>query len=154
MLDRSKSSARRAADVESSVGVGRVSAVSIPLERATSLVVGVEAAGQHRVEQREHQRPVVAPRPGRLTVRARRPEDHARGGSGWPELIRHADCVANEMPPDGAGQSLGELTAWGGAVESRPEERGRGMTAPTPVLRYKPIGRVIRITHRNQATPK
>ena len=105
---------RRPTDVEQAVAVRRVGAVPLPRERAASLVVRVEpvrATGvgvEQRIEQRQHQRAVVAPGAGRLAVRSRCPEARPVRRPGLPELVGHAHGVADEVAPDGARQARGE----------------------------------------------
>ena len=66
-LDGSEGRSGHVADIESPVVVGRVGLLVEPRHSPTALVSRIESGRQEQIEQREHERPVVAPRPGRLT---------------------------------------------------------------------------------------
>ena len=88
-----------AADVEGAVAIGRVGALVPPRQRPASLVFGVEADASERVEQGEHERPIVTPGARRLVVRAMAAELDALDV--MAELVGHADRVAHQMAEDG-----------------------------------------------------
>src|SRR5918993_732651 len=92
--------------------VGPASSAETP--RSPALVGRVEAAGEQRVEEREHERPVVAPGPRRLAMRPGRPEPHLADRGRGLELVRHANGIADEVAHNGAGEPVPELgRAWG-----------------------------------------
>jgi hypothetical protein len=87
-------SRRGGADVEDDAPDG-VAAFIGPRESTATLVLGIEAGAEERVEQGEHQCAVVAPRAGRLVVRAvpaqLDPLDVVA------ELVRHTDRIADQV---------------------------------------------------------
>ena len=93
---------RGAADVEGAVAIGGVGARIGPGEGAPTLVLGIEADADERVEQGEHERAVVAPGAGRLVVRPVAAELDALDVVA--ELVRHADRVADEVAVDGGAE--------------------------------------------------
>lgn len=80
--DPGERSARCASDVELAVTVGRIGLGVRPGHEALRLVRRIETGlagspvAQQRIQEPQHQRPVVAPRPGGLVVRAVPAECH------------------------------------------------------------------------------
>ena len=101
--------ARGVADVEGPVPVGGVRTPLLPGEEAPPLVRRIETDRQQRVEQREHERAVVAPGARRLVMRALGPEAHLADPGWGQELVGHRGGFPDEMPPDRAGQSQRQL---------------------------------------------
>ncbi len=93
------------ADVEDGAS-GCICAGVLPVERTSGLVGRVEAGAQQRVEQRQHQRAVVAPGARWLAVAAAPVPGHLADGLGSLELVGHPEGVAHEMSEDGALQAL------------------------------------------------
>lgn len=91
--------ARRATDVQHAVAIGRVGGVIGPDEGALALVLGVEPGAQKRVEEGEHQGTIVAPRAGRLMVRAVSTQLDRLDVA--PEFVRDADRVTHEVAVPG-----------------------------------------------------
>jgi hypothetical protein len=92
--------ARRVADVEAPVAVGRVGTPFAPGEQPPALVPGVEAHREECVEEPEHARAVVAPRPRRLVMRALGADGDCPDRGGWRKLAGDPDRIANEVLPD------------------------------------------------------
>ena len=65
-----------------------------------ALVFGVEADADERIEEREHEGPVVAPGARRLVVRAMTAQLHDSSRVRIGELVWHADRVADEVAVD------------------------------------------------------
>ena len=104
---------RRPSDVEAPVAVRRVRAVVGPRNEPGRLVGRVEqllacrASTQQRVQERQHQRAVVAPGAGRLVVSPLHPEVDTRDRGSVLELVGHAHRIADEVAPYGPREPIG-----------------------------------------------
>ena len=91
------------------ITVGRVVSAPIPLERPPTEVLWVEAVREQRVEEREHERAVVAPGARRLVVAPVTSELDRCDRCRALELVGHPDRIADQVAPDGPRESVSEI---------------------------------------------